>query len=559
MPDSLVPHKQLESAVAALTSMQEALNIPLRLFAYKDAWLEIRRSDSQLTDAASDSEEFVSISALPVPSKNIPQPFLFQSAADRHVIGFPLEATRHAVIYAVGETAHGMESLLRAVSQQAAQLSTRRDNEIQKHNALDDFADQVLRDFEERNWLLQLTHHLELCEVSRDLKNVAESLMPHLKEILCACSVVFVPESSIGVRQGSSRQHLCHHGSQTPEEISVFEIIRRYRNIALVRPFVRNWSNQENSHDQMAGINSLMLVSVSRNSEIIGWLVAVNREVDANNPIRVSVDPDDPSFTDNGFSTVEAGLLQNAAAMLATHHQNLKMFQANQNLTVGVVRSLANAVDARDTYTHGHSDRVARMARHLARRNGADSQSCEQILMTGLVHDIGKIGVPDHVLLKPGRLDPDEFELIKQHPVIGHGILHHIKELSYTLDGVLYHHEAWNGKGYPKGLQGTDIPLDGRILAIVDSYDAMTSNRPYRTGMAFDVAEKIIREGSGVQWDPALVEVFLKHCDEFRNICRESPDHCLSLELLDLNALSYGTDFREIEALPNFNEPALAN
>ncbi len=134
----------------------------------------------------------------------------------------------------------------------------------------------------------------------------------------------------------------------------------------------------------------------------------------------------------------------------------------------------------------------------------------EAIHISGLLHDIGKIGIPDHVLLKPGRLSPEEFEIIKRHPSIGYNILSQISVLSSVLPGVLYHHESVDGRGYPHGLKGAGIPLMARILAVSDAFDAMTSTRSYRPKMPMKKACGILKENAGIQWDAEVVEAFFR-------------------------------------------------
>jgi HD-GYP domain-containing protein (c-di-GMP phosphodiesterase class II) len=140
---------------------------------------------------------------------------------------------------------------------------------------------------------------------------------------------------------------------------------------------------------------------------------------------------------------------------------------------------------------------------------GASEAHCNKIYLAGLLHDVGKIGVSDAVLRKPGKLDVDEYEEIKTHAEKGWGILSDLEQLSYVLPGVLCHHETYDGRGYPDKLRGEEIPIDGRILAVADAYDAMTSDRPYRAGMPQEKAEEILRAGAGSQWDPRVVETFL--------------------------------------------------
>lgn len=176
--------------------------------------------------------------------------------------------------------------------------------------------------------------------------------------------------------------------------------------------------------------------------------------------------------------------------------------------------TLAVALDARDPYTAGHSLRVAEYSELIGRLCGMSSDDLMIIRKSALLHDIGKIGVRDTVLLKEGRLTDEEFDQIKLHPGLGENILLQIEPkdaMAVLLPGVRSHHERYDGKGYPDGLAGEDIPVLGRIIAVADAYDAMTSDRPYRKGMASQVALLILDEGRGTQWDPVFAKVFVEH------------------------------------------------
>jgi len=179
------------------------------------------------------------------------------------------------------------------------------------------------------------------------------------------------------------------------------------------------------------------------------------------------------------------------------------------NGSYATVRALAEAVDAKDHYTRGHSLRVASYATELARELGHDEQFCNLVFMTGTLHDVGKIGVPDAVLQKPSRLDDDERLLMESHPVLGEKIVSQVPQLTDTLPGVRHHHERWDGKGYPDGLRSDGIPVIARILAVADTFDAMTSDRPYRKGLAEEAAVEEIDRGAGTQFDPEIAKVFV--------------------------------------------------
>lgn len=189
---------------------------------------------------------------------------------------------------------------------------------------------------------------------------------------------------------------------------------------------------------------------------------------------------------------------------------SLKIKSAQLNrMSLSSIITIANTVDAKDTYTGGHSLRVAVCSRDIAANLGWNSEQVQNIYNVALLHDIGKIGVPDSILNKPERLTDEEFAVIKTHPVIGNDILSEISILEHVREGAHYHHERWDGRGYPDGLKGEEIPIYARIIAIADSYDAMRSNRVYRKQLS---SEKIISEFErckGTQFDPQLADVFL--------------------------------------------------
>jgi len=181
-----------------------------------------------------------------------------------------------------------------------------------------------------------------------------------------------------------------------------------------------------------------------------------------------------------------------------------------QDGSFSTIQALAAAVDAKDPYTKGHSQRVARYAADLAAYLGMPESEVELIHMTGTLHDVGKIGVPDAILQKPARLTDEERAVIETHPVLGEVIVRKAPQLAATLPGVRHHHERWDGKGYPDGLAGERIPLMARILAVADTFDAMTSDRPYRSGMSVDEALEEIERQAGTQFEARLALMFVE-------------------------------------------------
>ena len=184
-----------------------------------------------------------------------------------------------------------------------------------------------------------------------------------------------------------------------------------------------------------------------------------------------------------------------------------------EHLSLQVVQTLAEAIDAKDAYTKGHSGRVADYSREIARRHGYTTKKQNDIYMMGLLHDVGKIGIPDAVINKPGRLDDDEFEIIKSHPVMGAKILQNIEDMPGLATGARWHHEKYDGSGYPDGLKGEAIPEEARIIAVADAYDAMTSHRSYRQAMDQSAVRAEIVKGSGTQFDPHFAEIMLQMID----------------------------------------------
>lgn len=182
----------------------------------------------------------------------------------------------------------------------------------------------------------------------------------------------------------------------------------------------------------------------------------------------------------------------------------------SQNHLLEVVTSLASAIDAKDEYTKGHSSSVSRYAEALARSLNLPEKDVERIKLGAILHDIGKIGIPENVLKKPSKLNDEEWEIMKQHPTIGaEKVLLPNESLHDLIPIVKYHHEHWDGSGYPEKLKGDEIPLAARIVSVADAYHALISDRPYRKGLSVEKACEILKLGSGIQWDKRLVDEFI--------------------------------------------------
>lgn len=209
------------------------------------------------------------------------------------------------------------------------------------------------------------------------------------------------------------------------------------------------------------------------------------------------------------INSYDTQLLEAAAGFIGSFCANVALYDEQRRMFMGTIRSLTAAIDAKDRYTCGHSERVAFLAAELTLRLGYPEEDIELVRLAGIVHDVGKIGVPESVLSKNGKLTEEEFALIRRHPEIGYGILGGIPPLASVLPAVLYHHERYDGRGYPHGLEGTKIPAFARIIAIADTFDAMSSTRAYRAAMPREQVLNELRKSAGTQLDPAMVHEFV--------------------------------------------------
>jgi putative nucleotidyltransferase with HDIG domain len=210
------------------------------------------------------------------------------------------------------------------------------------------------------------------------------------------------------------------------------------------------------------------------------------------------------------FTPENLDLLETLASQASIAIENARLYHNLLNVYLETIRSLAAAIDAKDSYTHGHSRRVTDLSVGLAMQMSLAKTEVDTIRHASLLHDVGKIGISEQILLKPGRLTDEEFETIKSHPHIGAGILNSIEFLKNVCEIIKHHHERYDGRGYPDGLAGSEIPLGSRIICVADSFDAITSQRPYRRPLTFQEAVDEVVRCSGSQFDPEIVDAFLK-------------------------------------------------
>jgi response regulator RpfG family c-di-GMP phosphodiesterase len=232
---------------------------------------------------------------------------------------------------------------------------------------------------------------------------------------------------------------------------------------------------------------------VKRDARVIGLLVAGGK-----------------AGADADVTSGEIRFLEATAHLTAVFVENVGRYDEQRAMFLGTLRAMTASIDAKDPYTLGHSERVAHLAAMTALALGLDAHTVERFHVAGLLHDVGKIGVPEAVLVKSGKLNELEFAMIRRHPEIGYGILKDIPGLEDILPGVLHHHEKWDGTGYPHGLAGEQIPLIARVLALADTFDAMSSDRSYRQRMGRERVLDEIRRFAGIQFDRELALRFVQ-------------------------------------------------
>lgn len=386
--------------------------------------------------------------------------------------------------------------------------------EVRHGREMDQLSGQVVKTFEEISLIYGITQNLRISSTAEDLCLRA---MDWLAECVGAQGV----SARLDRQQGSES---IYSGASEPAWLESGEVPSNWRDAerliadrALLernQPFVAN-RNQTSAADwNLGAVEQMILVPIREGANCFGWMAAWNRTCDEE------------------FGSVEANLMQSIASILGIHAGNHDLYRKQAELIAAVVRTLSAAIDAKDPYTCGHSDRVSRICVRLAQQMGLPQTQLDILYMGGLLHDVGKIGIDDSILRKPSGLTDEEYAHIRLHPEMGYRIIKDIKPFEPCLGVVLHHHEAWNGTGYPHKLAGEEIPLLARIAAVADSYDAMTSDRPYRKGMPREKVERILREERGAMWDPTVVDAYFACADDIERIFRD-PTPTVPVEMAD--------------------------
>lgn len=341
--------------------------------------------------------------------------------------------------------------------------------------------EQLEETYEEITLLHSLTGSLQL---SRTPQELADWSLSRVRQLTRATG------AAIFFEEHNGQSHFLTDGKMPLRAQDLLHLCTRCDKRDWSRPFVKNRLAGTQLAQELPELRNFVLCSIGENTQRFGWLIHCNAPRE--------------------FGSVQASLLQSIAKILGTHLQNRQLYSQNEGLLTSFVRSMVSTIDAKDSYTRGHSERVALVAKCLGEEMGLAAQELEDIHLSGLLHDIGKVGVDDRILRKTERLNEEEFAQIKRHPEMGCQILMGLENLQHVLPGVRHHHESFNGGGYPDGLAGTDIPLMARVMAVADAYDAMGSDRPYRKGMSLDRIESTFRENVGPQWDPQIIDAYFR-------------------------------------------------
>jgi HD-GYP domain-containing protein (c-di-GMP phosphodiesterase class II) len=354
---------------------------------------------------------------------------------------------------------------------------------------IEEVAEELSQSFEDLSLYARISTHMRSLRFSEEmLRGLIEELQETLRVDLAFIelpdrgqynTIVSAPGLSDRV---SDQEAFTHHLVQAvPLESSSLE--QDYF-------IVNNSGNTPGFRELHTDAYRFLAVRVAHDATFDGWLGLVSFKLEEH------------------FRQSELRLLQSMAKQISVLLANVDLYHDLEQFVINMVRSLVFAIEAKDVYTRGHSERVNRYAMLTAERLQIDEAEKNVLNWASILHDIGKIGIPESILNKPARLNDEEFKVIKGHPKKGHDILEPLEQLASCLPSILHHHERLDGKGYPHGLKGAEIPFLARIIAVADTFDAITSNRAYRSAKAAEKALAIVEEVAGTQLDPVVVEAF---------------------------------------------------
>ena len=358
--------------------------------------------------------------------------------------------------------------------------------EADARSQCDSLAEALSQSFEE----ISLLHNVgEVLRVTRPVTGLLEYVCGELRETTGAeAAVAYLPATEGAEREVAVSGCLPLLDSDLPALFD--ELLNRLD--AHGNVLISNHCQHDPSLARFSmALERLVMVPVALGEGAPGVLAALNRSGEE-------------------FGSPDAKLIRSSANASAVFIENRRLYNELQQMMLSLVRALVSSVDAKDPYTCGHSERVAITCREIARQMDLSDESAEEAYMAGLLHDIGKIGTPEAILCKEGLLQVEERAIMNQHPEVGGRILSGVRKLESVREAVIHHHERLDGSGYPAGMAGEAIPMLARIVGLADSFDAMTSNRPYRPMLPLQEAIREVRRNKGTQFDAAVTEAFFR-------------------------------------------------
>ena len=434
---------------AADSALQEFFGLRFAFFgADDDGRLHVVAAASLPGDAGENSglDEWPTEEFLSAGDPQLQEPQILDTSDGRPLLALPIR--QHGQTVFVAAAAYHAESpdLLLRLAGAFLREWNRREELDQLHEENEQFVQQASDNFEELSFLRSTAGALKVSDPAYDLVEMAKGVLPLLNQSVKAKGLFLVAAGEQTDETPAVGSVLVRTGPEPIADDLCIRLVKHYGAEAVDQPVVRNGFHQSLEGRPFVGVRRFVLVPLNNAQQCLGWLVGVNLSFRSTATADVRW-----AQSEHEFGTQEASLMGAAASILATHATNVELFREKERLLISVVRSLVSAVEAKDAYTHGHSERVALFGKRLAEQLGYSQDVCDRLYLTGLLHDVGKIGVSDATLSKPGRLSDEEFDEIKRHPDEGWAILHDLEQLKYVLPGVLSTMSDMTGRDIPTG------------------------------------------------------------------------------------------------------------
>jgi len=358
------------------------------------------------------------------------------------------------------------------------------ENSLRLEDEIEDLSAEIVRVYEELSLIYSLSSKLGS---DLDINSICQQVIEEISKVLDVRTIlILLLDETSGLLTVQSSTGVKFEGDLSFTMDPLAEPFARISSLKKATVV----SDEDTSGILPFSLQSALCVPLVTDNRNIGMLIAKDK------------------MTGEEFRTPEIKLIDALSGEIAATIKKAQLYEKINRLFICTVEALASAIDAKDPYTYGHSRRVAQISSEICKEIGMSSDEIHSIKLAALLHDIGKIGTPEYILLKPGKLLPEEIEKIKEHPQQGAQILSTIDEFKDVMGWIKHHHERYDGKGYPDRMIAEKIPVPARIITIADSFDAMTSDRPYRKAMNPAMALDIMDDLAGSQYDPGLFKAF---------------------------------------------------